>query len=417
MKVRLAIVMAVLALAGTAAAAVTLTSPNGGEKWVIKGKSNITWTGTVPSGGNPNVRLVLRRFSQQADVGVIKSGLRLNDNSFNWTVGQLETAGTVKDGNDYFVCLVRAGNGEILDQSDHVFTICSPSGTFVEDIKITSPGNGDTFKPGAWIYLNWDKSNIANYPSVALGVYKADRTTYVGTVDGLSDPKKPNTGTIQIVVASTLYQVNQQYSFRVATPDDKHRGFSGVVRIIPLKTVAETHVYGAGIHWRERIRTGVSDWPGCLNKLGQAPLNPPEGQFPVGYSNHLDDPAGPCWAYVGAIYRTAFKFEQLKKGENILKAELQFTCVQGRSQTLHLHVLDSADDFGPMSLVATLHSWSLGKQISVDVTQAVKAWCAGQKNNYGFILQGPNEAYDHNNIEAITYINVPKLVVTENISK
>jgi hypothetical protein len=429
MKMRMIVVMMVLALAGTAAAAVTLTSPNGGEKWLMNGKYTISWSGTMPSGGNPNVRLVLRRFSTQQNVGVIKSGLTLNSHSYQWTVGHLETGGPVKDGNDYFVRLVKAGNGEVLDESDHVFAIYSlpaynvtftpgtlPPGTFVEDIKVSSPSQGANFKPGAWISLKWDKSNIGDYPSVALGVYKADRTTFVGTIDGQTDPKKPNTGSYQAVVFNALYVVGHQYAIRVATPDDKHKGFSGVFRIVPLENAPVTEELGAGIHWRELSKSEESSFPGCLNTIGQGAFNPPVG-YPVGYWNHLDDPAGPCWAYYGAIYRTFIKFEKLQTGEDIVKAELRLTVLQGTQQNLYLQLLETSNENGPASPVAVINNWTVGNQVSVDVTQAVRLWCTGQKSNFGFVLKGPNEAFNHNNLKAISYIGLPKLVLTKNILK
>jgi hypothetical protein len=113
------IFLAILLLLGAVLSAqtITVTSPNGGESWVIGDPVTITWTCSGISG---DVRLVLMR-SGGVTVGTIVSGVSAASGSFSWTAGTT-TSGTAPAGTDY-VIRVRNIGSDYLDNSDAPFTL------------------------------------------------------------------------------------------------------------------------------------------------------------------------------------------------------------------------------------------------------------------------------------------------------
>jgi hypothetical protein len=412
-----------------AQAATTITSPKAGETWLLKSAKTITWTG----GGSGTGRLALYRTST-GRVGFIKSGVSLAAGSQAWTVGVLEGGEAVPAAKDYFVRLV-SGDGTLLDKSD-VFAIdaidlgllrkATPKvdlGTAVRvlgSIAVSSPANGASFKPGNWIKLAWSKAGIESYPSVVIGVYLPDGTTFVGSVGSSANTATswPNSGTYDAPVFNERYQVGKQYCLRVATPDEKHVGFSGVFTIAALQAVPVTEeVYGLAIYHLDFTKSDSSSFPGCFYSKGTAGPTVPDFTHPVGVYNVFDDPDGPCWTVTGHLYRTVAKFETLTKGWEVTKAELRFVPEQGTKQTISVNVReDGSDSLGaPLTGVASLPAWGFGQTVSVDVTAAVQAWCSGQKANNGFVIAGEEAAWgNHNNAHIVTFVGLPKLVVTHN---
>lgn len=103
------------------AQSITITSPNGGERW-IKGSSHaITWNARdLPAG---TFKITLWRGSTQ--LGVIATGLPGHRRSFDWTVGNLN-GGSAAVGFDYSVKVKLQGKA-VADDSDGVFRITRKS--------------------------------------------------------------------------------------------------------------------------------------------------------------------------------------------------------------------------------------------------------------------------------------------------
>lgn len=96
---------------------ITVTAPNGGERWFLGDPVTITWTSTDLSG---NVRINLVR-SGGALVGTIASSVAITDGSFSWTAGTL-TDGSAEAGENYLV-RVRAIGADIFDSSNAAFAL------------------------------------------------------------------------------------------------------------------------------------------------------------------------------------------------------------------------------------------------------------------------------------------------------
>jgi hypothetical protein len=98
-------------------------------------------------------------------------------------------------------------------------------------IPITNPLQGQVYTTGTSMTIQWDKSIIANYPTVWLQTCWSDGKPAAGAYP------TPNTGSYVWTIKETA-----ENSLRVSvfTPDDKHKGLSGVFQIkLPKKLPAK----------------------------------------------------------------------------------------------------------------------------------------------------------------------------------
>jgi subtilisin family serine protease len=118
---------------------ITVTSPNGGEKWEVGSSHNITWTstGTV---GNVKIQYSINNGGSWTDI----TASTANDGSYNWTIPQTPSSD----------CLVRVSesDGEPADVSNAVFAIVTePQNT----ITIISPNGGESLYTGTNHEITW----------------------------------------------------------------------------------------------------------------------------------------------------------------------------------------------------------------------------------------------------------------------
>ncbi|MBN2345190.1 MAG: hypothetical protein JXO51_02290 [Candidatus Aminicenantes bacterium] len=113
--------VAIFALLGAALGAqtITMTSPNGGERWFSGDPVTITWTCSGVSG---DVRLLLMR-SDGSSVGIIAAAVPAAVGSFSWTAGTT-ASGAAPAGEDYVV-RVRGVGTDLFDRSDAPFALVS----------------------------------------------------------------------------------------------------------------------------------------------------------------------------------------------------------------------------------------------------------------------------------------------------
>ena len=117
---------------------VTLTSPNGGERWVAGTVSSITWTSTGGSLGNLKIDLY--------EGGSLLSTLAqstTNDGSFDWSIPTNQTVAS-----DYRIKIESTAYAGIADESDDDFAIGG-------NITVTSPNGGEEWAIGSSCYVNW----------------------------------------------------------------------------------------------------------------------------------------------------------------------------------------------------------------------------------------------------------------------
>ncbi|MCI0514001.1 T9SS type A sorting domain-containing protein, partial [candidate division KSB1 bacterium] len=125
----------------------TLTAPNGRERWAINSVQNITWISTGTSG---NVKL-----DYSINNGSTWTSIRSStpdDGSFAWTIPSTPSTN----------CLVRISDtdGSPIDQSNAVFTI------FPEVIVVTTPNGGESWETGSSQNITWTSSGTSGHVKI-----------------------------------------------------------------------------------------------------------------------------------------------------------------------------------------------------------------------------------------------------------
>jgi hypothetical protein len=175
---RIICVVVGLALAvSSATAALTVTSPNGGENWPKGGTKLITWTAAGVSG---NVKLVL--FKGGVKYGDIASSVPASQQSFSWVVGACDI-GTAPEATDYKV-KVRTLDNTMSDSSNGNFTI-GPSGPGPgpgPDFALTAPNGGESWPRGSARDITWNPGVTSGY--IRLDLYKGgtNSANYLGCI-------------------------------------------------------------------------------------------------------------------------------------------------------------------------------------------------------------------------------------------
>ncbi|MGB8317538.1 MAG: Ser-Thr-rich GPI-anchored membrane family protein, partial [Ignavibacteriaceae bacterium] len=126
----------------------TITSPNGGENWIVGSTHNITWN-TTNNVGN-SVRLDYSTNNGTNWIGI--TVLTQNDGSYAWTIPNTPSSN----------CKVRINvqdNPTINDLSDNVFTISAQA---TPKITVTSPNGGENWRIGSTYSIVWTSTNVTN---------------------------------------------------------------------------------------------------------------------------------------------------------------------------------------------------------------------------------------------------------------
>lgn len=124
---------------------VVLTSPNGGERWQVGYKKNITW---FASSNVSKVNLYYKTSSTGNWIP-IDTNVTASTNSYSWLLPNAVTQQAVIKITD------AASNVAIQDTNDAVFTI--------SNIELTSPVGGENWRSGKANLIKWNRSNdVAN---------------------------------------------------------------------------------------------------------------------------------------------------------------------------------------------------------------------------------------------------------------
>ena len=148
---------------------ITVTSPNGGEQWIIGSAYEITWDDNLDG----NVQILLRKSGQ---LSLIISSSTASDGSRPWTVP------SVVPGSDYKIDISSFEYGNILDESDDFFTIRNPT-----DVEEMFSGIPDTYQL------------MQNYPNP----FNPNTTIYYAL---------PEAGSVELVIYDVLGNEVMKYS-------------------------------------------------------------------------------------------------------------------------------------------------------------------------------------------------------------
>jgi YD repeat-containing protein len=121
----------------------TITSPNGGEKWKVGTKQTINWKYT----GNPGGTVKIELLKGPAVDSVISSGTSIGSNglgSYSWNIPYSKAGGS-----DYWVRVTSTTNGIYTDTSDDHFAIIPSS------ITVTAPDGDEWWLAGTKQTISW----------------------------------------------------------------------------------------------------------------------------------------------------------------------------------------------------------------------------------------------------------------------
>ncbi|MBN2346652.1 MAG: hypothetical protein JXO51_09715 [Candidatus Aminicenantes bacterium] len=141
---------------------VTVTAPNGGERWTLGSTQTITWTHAAVSG---NVRINL--VNAAGGVAGTIANVPVTDDRYSWSVGTL-TSGAAPAGEYMIGLYVRSA--DIEDRSNAVFTIVGeeepppPTPT----ITVSSPNGGESWELGSSHSITWSRANLSGTVNVEL---------------------------------------------------------------------------------------------------------------------------------------------------------------------------------------------------------------------------------------------------------
>lgn len=133
---------------------IAVTSPNGGNTWMLGDAYNITWAAHGITG---NVRLLL--YKDGVNLGVIASNLAPAAGSYAWTVGQ-HSNGTALPGTGYTVRIREIGT-TVGDDSDAAFTI-------LPTLKLTSPNGGERWHVFSTRDITWNATGFSGNMKITL---------------------------------------------------------------------------------------------------------------------------------------------------------------------------------------------------------------------------------------------------------
>jgi len=408
---RILIFIAVLAwTAGSAfGATLSMVQPNGGEALVLGTDYQIRWHAV---GTSQKIKLVLIKSSGTI-IGVIAESLEASTQAYSWKVGKY-LGGTADPATDYKI-RIKTVDGSLVDVSDAGFTIKAAGagidfslvsqmakiekkphalGNISFKIAVNAPEANGQYEAGQPLHVAWNK-NFGFNADVHM-VFSDDQGAELEHVGPI-----PNTGTFDGWVPAAKYTwPGSKYKIRLTATNPTNQkqvfGHSGLFSITSppvLHKVTRTLARNGETnttHTRQYQDEGTAE---CLSASHPAPGRAPVGrEIKVGH-HVASGRHGQCDWYEAYYFQgsVAFALDEIQ-GKEIVEAKLLVSLSEfqekGPQGTLatseecdsncDVYVQDS--DF-PGGLLTSFAIIGVAEKKSIDVTQAVKHWAAGNPNN------------------------------------
>jgi len=174
----------------------TITSPNGGESWQIGSSHTITWT----SNNITSIYVKIDLYNNGSYYTSIDKN-ELNDGSYTWTIPT-----GLNPSNSYQVRITDTSNPSVYDTSNNTFSL-----TPQPSITVTSPGSGESWKPGSAHLITWTSSHISG--NVKIDLYR--NGNYYATIAG----SEPNDGRYTWTIPTGL-ALSNSYQVRITDTDN-----------------------------------------------------------------------------------------------------------------------------------------------------------------------------------------------------
>lgn len=138
---------------------IAVTSPNGGESWVVGTTRDITWN-CVGADCSSDVRVSL--YKGGIKQYLIASNVPVGDGLYRWTIPASQSTG-----NDYQIRVSCNADYNICDYSDSNFSISGP-------IAVTSPNGGENWAAGTTRDITWSHLG-AGSAHVKISLYRGSK--------------------------------------------------------------------------------------------------------------------------------------------------------------------------------------------------------------------------------------------------
>ncbi|MCZ6703732.1 MAG: hypothetical protein O6940_11925, partial [Ignavibacteria bacterium] len=216
---------------------ITVTSPNGGDSWLVGTTQSITWMDNIAE----NVKIDLFKAGGFNSVIV---GSTPSTGLYDWTIPVLTS------GSDYTVMITSVSNSSVTDVSDSNFTIITPV------ITVTSPNGGENYETGTSQTITWT-DNIAENVKIDLYMTGVFTTVIIAST--------PSTGsfnwTIPMIIDGSDYFVVITSVINPSVTDVSDSNFTIITPFISVTSPngGETFETGSSqiITWDDNITENV----------------------------------------------------------------------------------------------------------------------------------------------------------------
>ncbi len=196
-----------------ASAPIMVTSPAGGEAWIIGSTQGISWLSSGVSG-----KLNINLYRGTSNLGAIATGVPVSNGVHNWKVGYLKNGKRAGTGSIYRVSIASAANKNVKAISKAYLSLVKPK------IAVKTPVNGATWKLNSVQRITWTYSAVSGTVNIFLyrnGVLKGQ------VADGIPVSDLGFLWTVGALNNSKTVPIGAGYSVRVKTSDGKVSGKSG----------------------------------------------------------------------------------------------------------------------------------------------------------------------------------------------
>ena len=166
----------------------TITSPVGGENWVIGSTHNITWNAM----GVNNVNIALAQYTNGVltEEPAIATNVSASSGSYSWTIGDFNPTGqTFKIFITDPASLTQTSSGFFNINQTPPYTAPQPT------ITVTSPAAGTTLQEGNQYTIQWIGSNLPSDAQINIYVINGTSASNHTGVKDILYPELPSTAT------------------------------------------------------------------------------------------------------------------------------------------------------------------------------------------------------------------------------
>lgn len=203
---------------------ITVTSPNGGEQWIVNNTYQIEWDSENLA--NVDIKLI-KGITPILDIATDE----INNGSYEWTIPS-----NVEPGN-YKIKVIDSENDEVFDESNDFFTVPT------ESLMLTLPNGGEVWGKGSTQTIRWESRG--NMSTVKLELFKdgAIQELIASNVPNLENYRWENIPTN--IDSGSNYKIKITYEGNSDITDESDEAFSLFEEQISITAPVSTDTWGS----------------------------------------------------------------------------------------------------------------------------------------------------------------------------